>query len=43
MKDKLSKPEVEYCKCEPHFEIPYEIRCSVCHKVLKKSEVDNEG
>ena len=27
-----------YCDCESHFEMPHEVICSRCHKILRKDE-----
>lgn len=35
---KLFEAQQELCKCEPHFEMPQEIRCSRCHKILPKAK-----
>ena len=29
----------ERCDCEPHFEMPQEIRCSRCHKILPQAKL----
>ena len=34
----LKKNIPEICNCEPHFEMPQEIRCSRCHKILPQAQ-----